>query len=78
MESIQGGNEMEFLFDVKLISALRIKAESEAEARRMLTEALNCAEVNYGSINGDPLVGEASLDGELDLVEVDGEFVQGM
>lgn len=66
----------EYLFDVKLFAAIRIKATTEDEARKILSAALNCANVNFGAQpNGDPILGEASLydDGEPDLVEIDGE-----
>ena len=65
-----------YLFDVKLFTSLRINAENEAEARRKLAEALDCASINCGEIDGQPLVGEASLDDDPpDLIEVDGEAV---
>lgn len=66
----------EFLFDIKLFASLRVKAADEASARRMLKTALDCATINCGSWpNGEPIVGEASEDGEADLMEVDGEDV---
>ncbi len=40
----------------------------------LLIEQVECATVNAGSWpNGDPILGEASVDGEPDLVEIDGE-----
>ena len=64
----------DYLFDAKLFASLRVTASSEAKARRILTELLDCATVNCGALpDGSPLTGDASLDGELDLVEVDGE-----
>lgn len=63
----------EYLFDVKLFASFRFKAENAAEARRLLAEALDCASINAGEINGCTLVGEASVDGAADLIEVDGE-----
>ena len=65
----------EYLFDVTLIAAFRFRAASEQEARRLLAEALNCASINAGAINGVELVGEGSMEGEADLAEVDGECV---
>ena len=68
----------EYLFDAKLFTSLRITAPSERDARRTLAEMLDCATVNCGSLEcGSPLVGEASLDGYLELVEVDGEACPG-
>lgn len=64
---------MNFLFDVKLFSSVRIEADSEKEAREKLSEVLDCATVNFGSVDGEPVTGEASIDGELDLIEIDGE-----
>ena len=70
--------EHEYLFDVKLFASLRIKARNERTARRMLAELLDCATVNCGALpDGSPLAGEASVDGELELIEVDGEFLAG-
>jgi hypothetical protein len=61
-----------FLFDVKLFASVTVEAESEAEARKMLAEVMDCAGVNAGAWpNGDPVVFEASQDGEPDLVEVE-------
>lgn len=62
---------LEYLFDVKLLASLRIKAKSEAEARRLLATLLDVATVNFGEIDGEPMIGEASIDGEPDLVEVE-------
>ena len=68
----------EYLFDAKLFTSLRITAPSERDARRTLSEILDGATVNCRSLEcGSPLVGEASLDGYLELVEVDGEFCPG-
>ena len=65
----------EYLFDAKLFTSVRIKAANEREARRTLAELLDCATVNCGTLpDGAPLIAEASLDGSLDLIEVDGCF----
>jgi hypothetical protein len=65
----------EYLFDVKLFAAFRVKAASEEEARSMLAKALDCATVNCGAWpDGSPIIAEASLDDDPpDLVEIDGE-----
>lgn len=50
-------------FDCTLTAAIRVEAESEEEARKMLSDALDCADVNFGAWpNGDPILAEASLD----------------
>lgn len=61
-----------YLFDVMLTAALRIEANSEQEAREQLTSILDCATINVGahSGTGDPVIGEASGQGEIVLVEV--------
>lgn len=63
----------EYLFDVKLFASIRVVADTEAEARAWLREHLDCADANFGSDEGAPIVAEASMDGEADLIEVDGE-----
>ena len=59
-----------YLFDVKLFASIRIDAETPEQAEQMIREALDCASVNAGVWpNGDPILFEASVDGELDLVD---------
>jgi hypothetical protein len=66
----------EYLFDVKLFASIRVRAESEDQARRMMREHIDAADANLGAWpNGDPILCEVSLD-EPDndaLIEVDGE-----
>ena len=65
----------EYLFDISLIAAVRVKAASQDEARAMLKRAFDCADCNGGAWpNGDPITFEATLD-EADLGEVDGREV---
>jgi len=69
----------EYLFDVKLFAAVRVKAASEKEARAMLRKAFDCADCNAGAWpNGDPITFEASQDDpdEDTLVEIDGENIE--
>lgn len=67
----------EYLFDVKLFASIRVRASNLETARAMLDEALGCANANLGAWpNGDPILCEASADGEADLIEVDGEDAQ--
>ena len=67
----------EYLFDVKLLASIRVKAHTEAEARALLAGVLDCAEANFGAFpNGDPCTGEVSQDDDApDLVEVNGQWV---
>jgi hypothetical protein len=61
----------EYLFDVHLAAAVRVKAASADEARAMLKAVLDCADCNAGAWpNGDPILFEASLD-EPDLANVE-------
>lgn len=67
----------EYAFDVKLFAAIRVRAETEAQARKVLEELLDCASVNFGAYDGgDPIVSEVALctdDGPPFLYELDGE-----
>jgi hypothetical protein len=63
----------EYAFDVKFFAAIRVKAATEKEARRMVREHIDAATCNAGAWpDGSPILFEASVDGELDLYEVDG------
>lgn len=65
-----------YLFDVKLFASIRVEAESEAAARACLREMFDCACISdYGVAENGVVTypSEASMDGEADLVEVDGE-----
>lgn len=61
----------EYAFDLTLIAAVRIHANTEAEARAKLKAIIDCADlsIDYGTI-----IGEVSLfdDEEPKLYEVDG------
>lgn len=70
----------EYLFDLKLATSIRVKAPSEALARYWLSEHLCAAGANFGEWIegpgiGEPILGEASIDGPAKLIEVDGEAV---
>lgn len=66
--------EKEYAFDCTLIAALRVKAKSQKEAEGIIRQVLDAASCNAGAWpNGDPVLFEASVDGELSLFEVDGE-----
>lgn len=69
-------NTTEYAFDVKMFATIRVRASSQGEALKMLRQALDCASANLGAWdNGDPILCEASLDGDPDLIEIDGEAV---
>jgi hypothetical protein len=54
-------------------SASRRAAKAQ---RALLVERLDCADANFGCWpNGDPILAEASIDGDADLYEIDGEAV---
>lgn len=68
--------QVEYTFDVKLFATLRVKAESEAEARAILRHVMHCADANFGAWgDGSPILGEANMVGCPDLVEIDGEAI---
>ena len=61
----------EYLFDVKLFASIRVRAASEKEARAILDECLDCAELSVMSGGKLEPTFEASMDGEPDLVDDD-------
>ncbi|MDR3425524.1 MAG: hypothetical protein P4M13_10720 [Alphaproteobacteria bacterium] len=64
----------EYAFDVKIFATLRVKAESQEEARAALAAAIDGGEANFGSFpNGEPIIADVCIDGEIDLIEVDGK-----
>jgi hypothetical protein len=61
---------MEYSYDCKLFATIRVQGDSEPEARQALLDALDCASANLGAWpNGDPILCEASIDGEPDLLD---------
>lgn len=63
-----------YTFDVKLFAMMTLKANSEAEARATLSEIVGCMDCNGGSWpDGTPILFQASVDGESDLIEINGE-----
>lgn len=65
-----------YAFDVNLLGAIRVDANSRKEAEALVRCALDCASINAGCWpDGSPILFEASVDGELDLYEIDGEPV---
>lgn len=68
----------EYLFDVKLFAAIRVRAGSEAEARKMMVGCIDASTANLGAWpNGDPIIAEVSLDEPPndELIEINGEAV---
>lgn len=66
----------EFAFDCTLRCAIRVKAASEEEARRLL-DGIDANEANLGAWpNGDPILCEVSMAEGASLYEIDGENVQ--
>lgn len=68
----------EYLFDVKLFAAIRVRAVDEYEARAMMSQCIDASTANLGAWpNGDPIIAEVSLDEPEndELIEIDGEAV---
>ncbi|MDO8983028.1 hypothetical protein [Cypionkella sp.] len=66
----------EYLFDVQLISAIRVKARNEQSARAEVVVSLECTTANLGAFgNGDPIIAEVSVDSIIGLAEINGEEV---
>ena len=66
----------EFTFDVALAAVVRINAPDEETARTRLYETIDGAAADFGPAHdGEPLVCEATIDGEPELVEINGEVV---
>lgn len=65
----------EFTFDIKMFTTITVSAESYEEAEGLIKD-LDCCDTNFGAWpNGDPILGEATVDGEPDLIAINGEFV---
>ena len=57
-----------YAFNVTLLTSIRVDARSLKEAKDKLKKWLDCATVNLGE-----MVAKASMEGEPDLFEFDGE-----
>ena len=63
----------EYMFDVKMFASIRVKANSESEARATLNDCVDAADANLGAWpDGSPILCEISTEGEAELIEVDG------
>lgn len=59
----------EFEFDARLFAIIRVKAETEQEARKVLGDLLNAATIHAGEWpDGSPAIFEASGEGDGDLI----------
>jgi hypothetical protein len=68
----------EYAFDCTLVCAIRVRAESPEAAAAMVRAEIDGAEANLGQWpNGDPILCEVSVEGDLDLFEVDGNDQDG-
>ena len=72
----------EYLLDVKLWTSVRVRASSSRRARQIVKEFTDCLDIglhadarNHDFLEGEEEIRltEASAEGELDLVEIDGE-----
>jgi hypothetical protein len=65
-----------YTFDVKMFATIRVKAETQKEARAKINAELEGADANFGAWPcGKPIEASISLDGDHDLIEIDGEAV---
>ena len=64
-----------FLYDVTLTTTIRVDAPNAARAQRAIRALFADHEANLGQINGEPVIAELTIEGDLDLVEVDGEVI---
>jgi len=56
-----------YTFDLKLATTLSVTATSREEGERLLREALQFAQTNFGAISDEPLLGEVFVEGEMVL-----------
>ncbi|MGZ6195522.1 MAG: hypothetical protein ACXWML_09855 [Candidatus Binataceae bacterium] len=70
--------DKEFAFDVKLWAVCRVKAPTQAKARKKMLDRLNCLAINLETPDGVKIT-EASIEDdsgkESELIEIDGEAV---
>jgi hypothetical protein len=68
----------EFAFDTTLVCAIRVKADTKEAAADLLREQVDGASANLGCWpGGEPILCEVSVEGDVDLYEIDGEPVDG-
>lgn len=69
----------EYAFDVKMFAAIRVRATSETEARKLMSEHVSAIDCTAGDWpNGTPITFETSIDDEEGgcLFEIDGKHVE--
>lgn len=67
-----------YLFDVKLFASILVRADSEAEARRLMKEHIDGSGATLGVwANGNPITCEISLDSPEndELIEFNGKAI---
>jgi hypothetical protein len=62
----------EFTLQATLIAAIRVKAETRAEAERKVRAALAASDANLGTLDDEPIVVPVEIEGDLDLIEASG------
>jgi hypothetical protein len=62
-----------FLFDVTLTTSIRVTAPTSEYAENLIREFFAENEANLGMLDGEPVIAQLTIEGDLDLVEVDGE-----
>ena len=66
----------EYLFDVKLSAAVRVRAQTESQARSMVHNYIDASIANFGAWpNGDPILAVVTIDGVDDPLEINGRAV---
>ena len=66
----------EYAFDCTILTTLRIKTKSKREAESIIRSVLDAASCKAGVWpDGSQVIFEASIEGEIDLIEVNGEPV---
>lgn len=74
----------EYTLQATLLTSIRVKAKTSAEAEQKLRTALAASDANLGMLDDAPIVVPVEIEGELDLIEtiegtersVDGELAK--
>jgi hypothetical protein len=59
----------EFTFQATLLTSIRVKAETQAEAEQKLRAALTASDANLGMLDDAPIIVPVEIEGDLDLIE---------
>ena len=62
-----------YLYDVTLTTTIRVEAPNRPYAESLIRNLFANNEANLGLLDGEPVVTQLTIEGELDLVEIDGE-----